>query len=181
MGGEWRGKQFFINFINFLIPHDQENPSELPWWLRQKRTCLQCRRPKIRSLDQEDPLEKGMEIHSSILAWRIAWKKEPSGLQSIGSQRVRHDWAGLTTSRQAGLRKGWETRDQIANICWIIEKAREFQKSISISASVTMQKTLTVDHNKLRKIFRDGNTRPPYLPPEKPKYAGQEATELDME
>ena len=181
MGGEWRGKQFFINFINFLIPHDQENPSELPWWLRQKRTCLQCRRPKIRSLDQEDPLEKGMEIHSSILAWRIAWKKEPSGLQSIGSQRVRHDWAGLTTSRQAGLRKGWETRDQIANICWIIEKAREFQKSISISASVTMQKPLTVDHNKVRKIFRDGNTRPPYLPPEKPKYAGQEATELDME
>ena len=39
----------------------------------------------------EDPLEKGMAIHSSILAWRIPWTKEPGRLQSMGSQRVRHD------------------------------------------------------------------------------------------
>ena len=45
---------------------------------------------------------------------------------------------------QAGFRKGRGTRDQIANICWIIEKAREFQKKISISALLTMPKTLTV-------------------------------------
>ena len=43
-----------------------------------------------------------------------------------------------------------------------------------------MRKPLTVDQNKLWKIFRDGNTRPPYLPPEKPIYAGQEATGLDI-
>ena len=42
----------------------------------------------VRSLGQEDPLEKGMTIHSSILAWRIPWTEEPGGLQSIGSQRV---------------------------------------------------------------------------------------------
>jgi len=42
-------------------------------------------------LDLEDPLEKEMAIHSSILAWRIPWTEEPGGLQSIGSQRVRHD------------------------------------------------------------------------------------------
>ena len=45
----------------------------------------------VRSLDQEDSLGKGMATHSSILVWRIPWTEEPSGLQSIGLQRVRHD------------------------------------------------------------------------------------------
>ena len=43
------------------------------------------------SSSREDPLEKGMATHSSILAWRILWTEEPGGLQSIGSQRVEHD------------------------------------------------------------------------------------------
>ena len=45
----------------------------------------------VSSLVQEDPLEKGMATHSSILAWRISWPEEPGGLQSMGLQRVRHD------------------------------------------------------------------------------------------
>ena len=45
----------------------------------------------VRSLGQEDSLEKGMATHSSILAWRISRTEEPSGLQSTGSQRVGHD------------------------------------------------------------------------------------------
>ena len=45
---------------------------------------------KFRSLGGDDPLEKGMATHSSILAWVIPWTEEPGGLQSIGSQRVRH-------------------------------------------------------------------------------------------
>ena len=45
----------------------------------------------IQFLGQEDPLEKGMATHSSILAWRIPWTEEPGGLQFMGSQRVRHD------------------------------------------------------------------------------------------
>ena len=45
----------------------------------------------VRSLGWEDPLEKGMATHSSILDWRIPWKEEPGGLQSVGSQRVGHD------------------------------------------------------------------------------------------
>ena len=45
------------------------------------------------SLGGEDPLEKEMATHSSILAWRIPWAEEPGGLQSMGLQRVRHDWA----------------------------------------------------------------------------------------
>ena len=45
----------------------------------------------VRSLGQEDPLEKRMATRSSILAWRIAWTEEPGGIQSVGSQRVGHD------------------------------------------------------------------------------------------
>ena len=44
------------------------------------------------SLGQKGPLEKGTATHSSILAWRIPWTEEPDGLQSMGSQRARHDW-----------------------------------------------------------------------------------------
>ena len=49
------------------------------------------RETRVRSLGQEDPLEKEMAIHSSILAWRIPWTEKPSKLQSMGSQRVGHD------------------------------------------------------------------------------------------
>ena len=45
----------------------------------------------VLSQGQEDPLEEGMAAHSSVLAWRIPWTEEPGGLQSMGSQRVRHD------------------------------------------------------------------------------------------
>ena len=45
----------------------------------------------VQPLGQEDPLEKGMAIHSSILAWKIPWAEEPGGLQSRGLQRVGHD------------------------------------------------------------------------------------------
>ena len=47
----------------------------------------------VQFLGWEDPLEKGMATHSNILAWRILWTEEPGGLQSMGSQRVRQDWA----------------------------------------------------------------------------------------
>ena len=53
--------------------------------------CLQCRETQVQSLSWEDPLEKGMATHSSILAWRIPWTEEPGGLQSMGLQRVRRD------------------------------------------------------------------------------------------
>ena len=46
---------------------------------------------RIQSLGQEDPLEKGMATHSSILIWRIPWTQEPGRLQSMGPQRIRHD------------------------------------------------------------------------------------------
>ena len=77
---------------------------------------------------------------------------------------------------QAGFRKGRGTRDQIATIGWIMEKAREFQKNIYFCFIDYAKAFDRVDHNKLWKILRDGNIRPPDLPLEKPIYAGQEAT-----
>ena len=69
---------------------------------------------------------------------------------------------------QAGFRKGRGTRDQIANIHWIMEKAREFQKNIYFCFIDYAKAFDCVDHNQLWKILRDGNTRPPDLPLEKP-------------
>ena len=72
---------------------------------------------------------------------------------------------------QVGFRKGRGIRDQIANICWIIEKAREFQKNIYFCFIDCAKVFDSVDHNKLWKrdgnSSRDGNTRPPDLPLEK--------------
>ena len=72
-------------------------------------------------------------------------------LQARLQQYVNHELPDV----QAGFRKGRATRDQIANIFWIISKARGFQKKTSISALLTMQKSLTVDHNKLWKILKE--------------------------
>ena len=71
------------------------------------------------------------------------------------------------TDVQAGFRKDKGTRDQIANICWIIEKAREFQKNIYIYFMNYLIAFDCVDHNKLENSEKDGNTRPPDLPLEK--------------
>ena len=68
---------------------------------------------------------------------------------------------------QAGFRKGRRIRDQIANICWIIEKARQFQKNIYFCFIDYAKAFDCVDHNKLENSERDRNTRPPDLPLEK--------------
>ena len=68
---------------------------------------------------------------------------------------------------QAGFRKGRGTRDQIANIRWIIEKAREFRKNIYFCFIDYAKAFDCVDHNKLENSERDGHTRPPDLPLEK--------------
>ena len=70
----------------------------------------------------------------------------------------------------AGFRKDSGTRDQIVNICWIMEKAREFQRNIFFSLIDYAKAFDCVDHNKLENSERDGNTRPPDLPLDKPIY-----------
>ena len=68
---------------------------------------------------------------------------------------------------QAGFRKGRGTRDLIDIIHWITEKAREFQKNIYFCFIDYAKALNCADHKKLKNSDRDGNTRPPYLPPEK--------------
>ena len=63
----------------------------LSLWKLQKKHLPAMWETWVRSLGQEDPLEKKMATHSSILAWRTPWMEEPGGLQSTGLQRVGHD------------------------------------------------------------------------------------------
>ena len=83
-------------------------------------------------------------------------------LQTRLQQYMNHELPDV----QAGFRKGRGTRDQIANICWIIEKAREFQKNIYFYFIDYAKAFDCVDHNKLENSERDGNTRLPDLPSE---------------
>ena len=84
-------------------------------------------------------------------------------LQARLQQYMNHELPDV----QAGFRKGRGTRDQIANIHWIIKKAREFQKNIYFCFIDYAKAFDYVDHNKLENSERDGNTRPPDLPLEK--------------
>ena len=82
---------------------------------------------------------------------------------------------------QAGFRKGRRTRDQIVNIHWIIKKAREFQKNIYFCFIDYAKAFDCVDHNKLWKILKDMGIPDHLTCLLRNLYAGQEATELDME
>ena len=63
----------------------------LPWWAQTVKLPPEMRETRVRFLGREDPLEKEMAIHSSILAWKIPWTEKPHRLQSMGLQRVGHD------------------------------------------------------------------------------------------
>ena len=84
-------------------------------------------------------------------------------LQARLQQYVNHELPDV----QAGFRKGRGTREQIANIHWIIKKTKEFQKNIYFCFIDYVKAFDSVDHNKLEYSERDGNTRPPDLPLEK--------------
>ena len=84
-------------------------------------------------------------------------------LQARLQQYLNHEFPDV----QAGFRKGRGTRDQIANILWIIKKAREFQKNIYF-CFIDYAKVLCGSQQTIENSSRDGNTRPPDLPPEKP-------------
>ena len=88
--------QWFLKKLKLDI---KLSPKQVEW------ACLAAQRVKnppamqetqVQSLGQEDPLEKGTATYSSIFAWRIPWTEEPGRLQSMGLQRVGHDWATNT-------------------------------------------------------------------------------------
>ena len=75
------------------------------------------RETRVQSLGWEDPLEKEMATHSSTLAWKIPWTEEPGRLQSMGSQRVRHDWAtSLLPLRMKAINKKQEYKHPTTGI-----------------------------------------------------------------
>ena len=87
--GNWRATNSGLSPIN-----------RLPRWLTASGVCLQHKRRRRRGFSPwvgKIPLEEGMATHTSILAWRIPWAEGPGGLQSLGSQRVRHHWSNWNT------------------------------------------------------------------------------------
>ena len=100
------------------------------------------------------------QLHSSHMLVKVMLKILQARLQQYMNREI--------PDLQAGFRKGRGTRDQIANIHWIMEKAREFQKNIYLFFHNYAKAFDCVDHNKLENSSRDGNTRPPDLPLEKP-------------
>ena len=101
----------------------------------------------------------GIHIYKKF---RINFKVMPQILQARPQQYLNREFPDV----QAGFRKGRGTRDQIASIHWIVEKAREFQKNIYFCFIDYIKAFDCVDQNKLENSSRDENTRPPFLPPE---------------
>ena len=85
----------------------------LPRWLSGKEYACQCRRHRRRSLGREGPLEEEMENHSSILAWRIPQTEDLGRLKSMGSQRVRCDWAHMHHQ----MARTWLIAESLPNFC----------------------------------------------------------------
>ena len=87
-----------------------QNPSSKDLMAQTVKRLSTMWETRVRSLGREDPLEKEMAIHSSTIAWKIPWTEEPGRLQSMGSQRVGHDWATslthLLTYEMMGYKKG---------------------------------------------------------------------------
>ena len=75
----------------FFFQSNNEGPKGSPMVAQMVKNLPAMQETQVQSLDLEDPLEKGIATHSSILAWRIPWTEEPGRLQSIVSQSVRHD------------------------------------------------------------------------------------------
>ena len=99
-------------------------------------------------------------------------------LQARLQQYVNHELPDV----QAGFTKGKGTRDEIANIRWVIKRPREFQKNIYICYIYYAKAFDCVDHNNVENSSRDGNTRPPVLPLEKSVCrSGSNSLEPDME
>ena len=97
------------------------------------------------SLGWEDPLEKGLATHSSILAWRIPWKEKPGGLQSMVSQRIGYDWASntftffpLKGSYQPKKKKKINYKRQMCEVDMLISFMQESFTNVYIQQIITM-------------------------------------------
>ena len=83
--------QICHSYLPFLKPLFNSEVAGSSLMAQKVKSLPAIQETGVQSLSQEDPLEKEMEAHSSILIWKIPWMESPSGLLSMGSQRVRHD------------------------------------------------------------------------------------------
>ena len=109
------------------------------------------------------PLEKGMATHSSTLAWKLPWTEEAGGLQSVGSQ------------------ESDMTQQLNCYYCWIMEKAREFQKNIYFFFIDYAKGFDCVDHNQLWKILKEMGIPDHLTCLLRNLQAGQEAKQLELD
>ena len=102
--------------------------------------CLQ--ETWVRCLDWEDPLEKGTATHSSILAWRIPWTEETGRLQTMGSQRVGHNWATFpfTMKAHSYFRWGLCTKSRLCVQAQVLRHVQLFVTpwTVACQASLSM-------------------------------------------
>ena len=89
---EWEGKR---NEVWFLVFGCSNQIQGLPKWLKDKEPACRCKRPGFDPWVRKIPWRRKWQP-TPLLAWEIPWTKEPGGLQSMGSQRVRHNWATYT-------------------------------------------------------------------------------------
>ena len=99
----------WFKMINFLRPETMRiwgfnygkagGGKGSPRWVKSLPAVQELQETRVRSLGREDPLEEEMATHPSIVAWEISCTEKPGGLQSTGSQRVRHDWSDLACLR----------------------------------------------------------------------------------
>ena len=140
----FQGKPFNITVIQVYAP--TSNAEEAERFYEDLQDFLECSNYRTVALISHDS-----KVMLKILQARL-------------QQHVNHELPDV----QAGFRKGRGTRDQISSIHWIIKKATEFQKNIYFCFLDYAKAFECVDQNKLENSERDGNTRPPDLPLEKP-------------
>ena len=122
----------------------------------------------VQSLGWEDPLEKEMATHSSTLAWRIPWREEPGRLQSLGSQRVGHDWAislslSLSSSSTSlasgkclsGLKHSCESESEASQLCPTLWDPLAYQASLAMGFSRQEYWSTVVPTVKMKKACCD--------------------------
>ena len=144
-------------------PHGLQ-PTRLlrPWDFPGKSTGVGCQ-----CLLRIPILKKGNAKQCSNYRTIALFSHSSKIMLKILQARLQHYVNHELPDGQAGFRKGRGTRDQIANLHWLIKKARQLQKIIYFCFISYTKAFDCVDHNKLENSSRDGNTRPPDLPPEK--------------
>ena len=153
----WHWKQLAYHISTFIFNRLTTKEKKTQPWPQDWKRSVFIPVPK-------NAMPKNVQTAAQLHLLHLLTKVMLKILQASLQQYVYWERPGV----QVGFRKGIGTREWIANIHWMIEKAREFQKNMYFCFIDYTKAFDRVDDNKLENSERDGNTRPPYLPPEKP-------------